>query len=191
MEIYLATKNKGKILAARHAFASGNMKLSIVEKDYPEIQADSSLEIARHAAIQIADDLGKPTIREDHSLYLSGLGKIPGPYMNYFDRRLSESDILKLYKNIPDRGGYFEVATVLVFPKGKIFESVFKVHFTLSFEAKGNLQTGWNRIIVLKGETRTLAEYPETERVPVWNRGYLNIIKQLLDYLPKHPKQSS
>lgn len=183
MEIYLATKNKGKILAARNAFADSGMKLSIVEKDYAEIQADSSLEVARYAAVQIAGDLGKIAMREDHSLCLNGLGKIPGPYMNYFDRKLSESDILKLYKNISDRGGYFEVATVLAFPEGKIFESVFKVHFTLNLEAKGGLQTGWNRIIVLKGETRTLAEYPETERVTVWNRGYLNIIKQLRDHL--------
>lgn len=179
MKIYLVTKNHGKIAAARHAFAGNNIELVSVEKDYPEIQADTSLEIARFTAQEAAHELGAPALREDHSFCLNALKGIPGPYMNYFNRRLSENDIIDLYKQFAERSGYFEVATVLAHPDGALLESLFRVSFTLSFEPRGMFQTGWNRIIILKGETRTLAEYPEHERVHIWNKGYQDILAQL------------
>lgn len=166
-------------MAARHVFSGTDIELVSVEKEYPEIQADSSLEIARFTAQQVARELNAPAMREDHSLCLNGLKQIPGPYMNYFNHRLNEDDILKLYKNISDRSGYFEVATVLAFPDGKLLESEFKVNFTLAFESRGALQSGWNRIMILEGENSTLAEYPESERVHLWSKGYKNILSQL------------
>ena len=171
-------------MAAQHVFSDTDIELVSAEKEYPEIQANSSLGIARFTAQQVAKELGAPALREDHSLCLNGLKQVPGPYMNYFNSRLNEDDILKLHKNINNRSGYFEVATVLAFPDDKLLESEFKVNFTLAFESRGTLQSGWNRIIVLEGETRTLAEYPESDRIDIWNRGYLNILTQLQD-LPR------
>ena len=83
--------------------------------------------------------------------------------MSYFGEKMSDKDLLNLFKNQQNRTGYFEVATVLAFPDGKTINSIFKVNFTLSEQSKGELQSGWNRIIMLEGETRTLAEYPESE----------------------------
>jgi len=166
-------------MAAQQAFSGSGVELISVEKEYHEIQADSSLEIARYTAKQAANELNAPALREDHSFCLNGLKQIPGPYMNYFNRQLSENDILKLYKNINDRSGYFEVATVLAFPDGKLIESEFRVNFTLAFEARGALQHSWNSIIILEGETRTLSEYPEQERVHIWDKGYRKILKEL------------
>lgn len=179
MKIYLVTKNQGKLAAARHAFAGSGFELESVQKDYPEIQADISLEIARFTAQAVAHELNAPALREDHSLCLNAMKGVPGPYMNYFNRRLDENDILNFYKDIIDRSGYFEVGTVLAYPDGASYESVFQVPFTLSYEPRGTLQTGWNRVIILKGESRTLAEYPEQERVHIWNKGYKEILFQL------------
>jgi non-canonical purine NTP pyrophosphatase (RdgB/HAM1 family) len=179
MEVYLVTQNPGKLMAAQSIFDGTDIKLLAVNKDYPEIQANTSAEVAEHTSLQVAQELGKPALREDHSLFLNGLNGVPGPYMNYFDKKISEDDLLKIFQNIDDRTGYFEVATILAFPDGKLLRSNFQVKFSLATEARGDLQSGWNKLIVLDGETRTLAEYPETERVEIWQQGYKSIKEQL------------
>lgn len=180
MNIYLITQNQGKLMAAQEAFKDSNITLMTVEKDYPEIQADSSAEIAEYTSILVAHELGKPAIREDHSIFLNGLHGIPGPYMSYFNKKLSEQDVLRLFEHLPDRTGYFEVATSIGYPDGEYFTSSFKVPFSLAMAPKGDLQTGWNTIIILDGETRTLAEYPEQERTHIWQQGYLEVKKHLV-----------
>lgn len=174
MKIYLVTKNPGKLLAANSVFGKKNIELSQVNKDYSEIQADNSLDIAKHTALEAARELGSPTIREDHSLYINELG-IPGPYMNYFEKKISVKNILKILSKFKDRSGYFEVATVYAEPNGKTKEYSFKVPFQIAKKEKGKLQSGWPSIIILKGEKRTLAEYPESERVNIWNKNYIKI----------------
>ena len=83
-------------------------------------------------------------------------------------------------KNQSDRSGYFEVATVYAEPNGFTKEYILKVPITLSCEERGNLQTGWNRIIQLKNEDKTLAEYPEEERLEIWIKNYKLIAEWLI-----------
>jgi XTP/dITP diphosphohydrolase len=183
MEIYLVTRNQGKLMAAQEAFKDSSVQLMTVEKDYPEIQANTSSEVAEYTSILVAKELGKPAIREDHSIFLNALNGVPGPYMSYFNSKLSEDDVLNLYQNLSDRSGYFEVATSIAYPDGEHFTTSFQVPFTLATEAKGDLQNGWNKIIILEGENRTLAEYPETERTHIWQKGYLEVKAKILEKL--------
>lgn len=179
MNIYLVTKNHGKLLAASSAFSSlPAVQLLPVEKDYPEIQADSSLEIARYAAIQVAAELNAPTIREDHSFFLNALN-IPGPYMAYFNTMVSNAKLLQLLSAFDDRSGFFEVATVYAQPDGQTKEYIFQVPFMIAQSERGKHQTGINRLIQLDGETRTLAEYPEGERTQIWNQNFISIAQDL------------
>lgn len=171
MEIYLVTRNTGKLMAAQHSFDGTGITLLPVGKDYPEIQADSSREIAHYTALAVARELGKPAVREDHSLFLNAWG-IPGPFMNYFEKKIPATKLLTMLSGESDRTGYFEVATALAKPSGEIQEFSFRVPFSIATEERGTLQSGWNRIIVLEGEARTLAEYPETERLHIWSQNY-------------------
>ena len=178
MNIYLVTQNKGKVMAAQSAFDNTTVTLLPVERDYPEIQADTSIEIAHYTALQACKDYNAPAIREDHSLYINALG-VPGPYMSFFDKRISAEILLKLLESYKDRTGYFEVATAYAEPNGKVDEFVFQVPIRFATEERGTLQSGWNRIIMLEGETRTFAEYPEAERTGIWNKNYLAIAAKL------------
>ena len=47
MKIYLVTRNTGKLLAAKSVFDRYSIEIQGVERDYPEIQANTSLEIAK------------------------------------------------------------------------------------------------------------------------------------------------
>ena len=77
--IYLVTQNEGKVRAANASFLPFGITLYPVEREFEEVQADTSLEIARFTALQAAKELNRPAIREDHSLFINHLG-IPGPY---------------------------------------------------------------------------------------------------------------
>ena len=184
MNIYLVTKNLGKLAAAQSVFNDSEITLLPVDKDYPEIQADSSIEVARYTSLEVAKEKGLPAIREDHSIFISALGNTPGPFMSYFEKKVSADLLLQLLLNAEDRKGYFEVGTALAYPDGEVQEFVFRVPFTLAKEKRGTLQNGWNQLIILDGETRTLAEYPEIERLHIWNQSYLKIKSTLKTRLP-------
>lgn len=178
MKIFLVTKNPGKLLAARSVFDKYNIEIQNVEKDYPEIQADTSLEIARYTAIEAAKELGTPAVREDHSLFIEALG-IPGPYTNYIEKKIPADKLALLIRQLGNNKGHFEVASVLAYPNGETFEYVFQVSMTFGVEPKGENPKGWNGLIRLNGETRAITEYPETERLHIWNQGYEAVAKHL------------
>lgn len=177
MNLRVVTKNPGKIIAINSAFSKYNINAIPVEKDYEEIQADSSLEIAKFTAIQVAKELNEPVVREDHSLFINYLG-IPGPYTKFIEKKMPAEKLLEILKN-KDRTGYFEIAAVYAEPNGFTQEFVFKVPIKFSEEIKGNLSSGWNRIIMINGEKRTLSEYPEEQRVNIWDKNFLEIAKFL------------
>lgn len=51
MVVNILTKNSGKLMVAVSSFKKFGIKVKQIKKDYLEIQADSSLKIARFAAI--------------------------------------------------------------------------------------------------------------------------------------------
>ena len=175
--LYFVTKKPGKLMAAKKAFTRYDLGLKPVSKDFPEIQAESSLEIARFTALQAALELGHPSVREDHSFFIHALD-LPGPYTNYVEKRLSAAMLIKLIDYLGDNTAHFEVATVLAYPAGKTIEYVFQVPVTLGSEVKGKDTKGWNGIIRLYDEKRAITEYPEEERLHIWNKGYEEIARQ-------------
>lgn len=96
MKINILTKNPGKLLAAKNIFDKYNIEVSSIEKEYPEIQADNSLEIAKVTAMQAAKDFNVSVVREDHSLFINTLG-IPGPYTNYIEKKCKKNLTKTIY----------------------------------------------------------------------------------------------
>ncbi len=178
MKIYLVTRNPGKILAANSVFSKYSIDLVGVEKDYPEIQAATSLEIARYTAKEAAKDLKFPAIREDHSLFIHALN-LPGPYTAYIEKMLPAEKVVDICQKFKDYTGHFEVASVLAYPDGKTYEYVFQVPTTFGFSANSENHPGWNSIIRLLDETRSITEYPEEDRLHIWNQGYEKIAQYL------------
>jgi XTP/dITP diphosphohydrolase len=173
--VYLITKNKGKIMAAQAAFALYDIEIRMLDKDYPEIQADSSLEIAKHTAMQAAKETNLPVIREDHSLFFHALG-FPGPYTSFIEKRMSAQKLIEILKQ--DNKGYFEIATVYAEPNGFTKECVFRVPIKVSPVLKGE-HGNWDRVLMLEGQDKTFAESTEEENVNVWNKNYLEIAQHL------------
>ncbi len=173
--VYLLTKNPGKILAAKNIFSRYDIKLKMADDEYEEIQADTSLEIARHAAKFVSKKKNVPVIREDHSLFINELG-FPGPYTKFIESKLPAEKLIELLKE--DWGGYFEVATVYAEPNGLTKEFVFRVPIKISKEIKGN-KGNWDRVLMLENSDKTFAESTEEENVNVWNKNFIEIAKFL------------
>jgi len=176
--IYLLTKNPSKLQAAQSAFSQFGIEIGSLDLEIPEIQADTSLEIARAAAIHAAQTSNKPVVREDHSLFIHALG-IPGPYTNYIEKQIPVKKLIAIINFLDDNTGHFEVATVLAQPSGETFEYAFEVPVTFGDEVKGENAKGWNGILRLLEEKRAITEYPEEERLPIWNQGYLAVAKHI------------
>ncbi len=178
--LYLITKNQSKLMAAKSAFNKYGIEIISLDKDYPEIQAETSLEIARFTALQATEDINSPVVREDHSLFIHALN-IPGPYTNYIEKKISAKKLLEILKFFNDRSGHFEIATVYAEPNGKVFEYVFQVPITFGKEIKGNNSRGWNSLIRIGDEIRAITEYSEQERLYIWNQGYEAVAKYIID----------
>jgi non-canonical purine NTP pyrophosphatase (RdgB/HAM1 family) len=177
LEVFLITKNKHKYLAAKKVFDEYGIKLTRVNSSFCEIQSNSGLDIAKYAAREMHKKLNKNVIREDHSLYLDGL-KFPGPYTNYFNKALNENEFLKIIKAFNINSGKMVLAAVL-FYKNKCITFQYSVPIKFSKKPKGNLSKGWDRVMMLKWEKRTFAQYPAKERVQVWQKNF----KRIAEYI--------
>lgn len=176
-EVYLLTGNSDKLEAARNAFEDTDIRLIQLDEDYPEIQASSSLEIARHTVKQAMKEYDKPVIREDHSMYLDSIPGFPGPYMSYFDQNIPADKLLELLEG-RERTGHFEISAVLGLPSGEIKEYSFTVPIEIADEIRGD-ERNWDRVMMLEDSDKTFAESSEESRLEVWNKNYRDIAKDL------------
>jgi len=179
MEVNIITRNPDKRFFAESVFGRYGIAVRFIDKDYPEIQADSSLEIARFTALEAAKELGIPVIREDHSFFIDAYG-IPGPYMNHFERMIPATSLLRLLEHEPDRNAHFSVATVYAEPDGRTIEHVFEVPVVIEREIKGDIAKGWDALLRFPNEKRTFAQYPLEERNDIWGQNFEKIARTLL-----------
>ncbi len=172
--VYLMSKNPSKIFAAKKAFSEYEIELRSLDFEIPEIQADTSVEIAKYAVQQAWEIFHEPVIREDHSFFIDELG-IPGPYMSYVERMIDIQKLTKLLSILNSKKGHFTVGTAYMSKKGGLHEFSFDVPIEFESVPRGRETTSWDRIIRLANETRVFTEYPEEERMHIWTTNYRNI----------------
>lgn len=174
--VHLLTGNPDKIKAANLIFNQHNIEILPLELDIPEIQATTSLEIARHMVEQAYSMTGKPTIREDHSFFIKELG-FPGPFMAYADKVVDVDHLLKILATLDSREAYFELGAAYVDMNGIVHEFSYRVPIVMSEEARGNEKLRWERLMMFPHDTRTFAELDADDRLEVWTKNYEAIAK--------------
>ena len=135
-QAYMITRNPEKLMTARLTFKKYGIAVKQITKEYPEIQADSSIEIARYASELAAKEFKVPTIREDHSLFINALGGFPGPYTSYFEKRIPAEKILELLKGQKGRSCYFDLAVAFSRPNAEAKEYSFREPITICDELR-------------------------------------------------------
>lgn len=178
-EIYILTGNSDKVEAARTAFENSKIELKQLDKSLPEIQASTSMKVARHTVEEVIEDLENPVIREDHSIFLDAIPGFPGPYMSYFDKNMPAERLLELLEG-EKRTGYFEISAALGLPSGEIEGFSFQVPIKISEEIRGS-QRNWDRVLMLRDSEETFAESDGDSRREIFNRNF----REIADFLNK------
>ena len=174
--ITYVTSNWSKILSAKEVLEPLGFKVEHIKMDTTEIQADKVEEIAMHSAKEASDKLKKSVLKNDTGLFIEALNGFPGPYTHYVDERLGEEKILKLLENETNRRACFiEAYAYCEYNKEPIvFTSI--TNGTIALEKSGEYGWNWDFIFIPDGYDKTLANYPDEERVKIWNNeAYLKI----------------
>jgi len=174
--IHLLTGNEGKVKAANLIFGKYGIELTSLSLDIPEIQAKTSLEIARFTATEAHKQTGKAVIREDHSFFIKELG-FPGPFMAYADKTISVEQLLAIVNTLNSRDAYFELGAVYVSTDGEVHEFSYQVPIVLGTAIRGTDKLRWERLMMFPGETHTFAELDAEDRVEIWAKNYESIAK--------------
>lgn len=124
-KLYYVTSNTGKLgninrILAEHGFEV----VQLLPHDMPEIQADTSFEVAREKVRWAFKNHWWPVLVNDTAFHVPALGGFPGPTLKYATATLGYEGFRRLIEPLPEgeRGGYFEdtvayLDTRLVAPK--------------------------------------------------------------------------
>lgn len=180
MTIKYATGNWAKIMSARQILEPLGIIVEQVKMNVPEIQADTTEEVAEYSAKWASNELKSTVVKNDTGLYIEALNGFPGPYTHYVEDKIGERGILKLLENVSSREAYFiEVLAYCEYQKEPIyFKSITKGKIAL--DRSGTYGWGWDYIFIPEGETKTLANFNDDIRFKYWdNTGYLELAKYL------------
>lgn len=181
MKLNHLTCNKFKIETAKLALSPFGIEVMPVSLSIPEIQADTNIEVARQSAITATKILNEPVMREDHGFYLHAFPGWPGPYMAHTERTIPPEGVLKLLHD-KDRTGYFEMALAYANPSGCIIELSYRLPCVVSDNIRcGGKDFGWDSIICIGDEHRSLSEYPQADRYQFFTQNYVKLAKKLLN----------
>ena len=157
--LYFVTGNRHKFKEVNELAKGWGLELKRLTPPYPEIQAESLEEVAKHGALQACSTLAKPCFVEDAGLFVRALGGFPGPYSAYVFKTLGNGGMLKLMLGVEDRRAEFRSAVAYCEPgfKPKVFKGVVKGK--LSLRPRGSRGFGFDPIFIPEeGDGRTFAE---------------------------------
>ncbi len=95
-EITFITHNRGKVEELRAKAKRFNVRIKHVDAVYPELQADTLEEVARHALAFCRTRFSPPFMIEDSGLFVERLNGFPGPYSAYVYKTIGIEGVLQL-----------------------------------------------------------------------------------------------
>jgi XTP/dITP diphosphohydrolase len=191
--VVLATRNEHKVHELRQILAGlvEELDLEIVSAaevdgpDVPETEV-TFLGNARLKAVALAEATGLPSIADDSGLAVDVLGGSPGVFSARWSGshagagaaraevdRANLSLLLEQVADVPDehRAAAFVCAAVVALPDGRVEGVEGRVEGSLGREPRGTNGFGYDPVFHPAGDTRTLAEYTDTEKNAISHRG--------------------
>jgi XTP/dITP diphosphohydrolase len=192
--LVLATRNEHKVHELRQILATlvDELDLDIVgagevegTPDVPETEV-TFLGNARLKAVALAQATGMPAVADDSGLAVDVLGGAPGVFSARWSGSTAGPDapraardranlelLLEQVADVPDehRGAAFVCAAVVALPDGRVEGVEGRVEGRLGRSPRGTNGFGYDPVFVPTGDTRTLAEYTDTEKNAISHRG--------------------
>ncbi len=159
MKFTLITGNAGK---AEEVARYIGMQIPHQSFDLEEIQSLKLEDVVRDKAARAFEKVGEPILVEDVSLVFHALGKLPGPFIKWFRKELSNEGLCRLLDE-KDRSCTATVCYGL--HDGKeihLFEGSMVGSVALS--PRGDNSFGWSPIFIPEGYEKTYAELSTEEQ---------------------------
>ncbi|QIM21331.1 RdgB/HAM1 family non-canonical purine NTP pyrophosphatase [Phycicoccus sp. HDW14] len=191
--VVLATRNEHKVHELRQILAGlvDELDLEIVSAaevdgpDVPETEV-TFLGNARLKAVALAEATGLPSVADDSGLAVEVLGGSPGVFSarwsgSHAGSGAARADVdranlgllLEQVADVPDehRAAAFVCAAVVAMPDGRVEGVEGRVEGVLGRAPRGTNGFGYDPVFHPTGDTRTLAEYTDTEKNAISHRG--------------------
>ncbi|OQA52550.1 MAG: Non-canonical purine NTP pyrophosphatase [candidate division WS2 bacterium ADurb.Bin280] len=161
-KIYYVTGNEGKFKEFKRLVKFEGV--SRQKADIAEIQSLDLVEIVAKKARDAYQELKNPVIVEDTSLVYNAFGRLPGPFVKYFESELGHSGmcrILNHYKkdrtaSVEVMYGYFDGKNL------KTFSAITRGR--ISAHPKGERGFSWDTIFIPDGSKLTFAQMTAREK---------------------------
>ena len=192
LEIFVATKNNGKIKEIKEYLKDINIKILSLN-DFPNIpttveDGKNYQENALKKAIEGFNYTGKMCLADDSGLEIDYLNGKPGLYSSRWGKSDEEKNIkvLRLMKDVPKhkRSAKFVCVLVLILPNSIQHIIREECQGEISFIPKGNYGFGYNPIFYVPEYDKTFAELDSKIKNNISHRGkalrkMVKILKQM------------
>lgn len=184
-EIYFITGNKEKLMILSNIAQSKGIKIIQKKIECPEIQHEDIEEVAKFSAKWAANKLGKPVIKNDCGLMIDALNGFPGFSAKFAEKWLKAEGFLKLMQGETNRQMKYVDVTAYCEPFKEPI--VFRSETLGRMSHKKSGKFGWelDYIFIIDGDDKTMAHYPDNERIKLLNSQHYH---ELLEYLKHHPQ---
>ncbi len=185
-KIVLATRNVHKVVELREILADlvKEIGLEVVGvAEFPDVQnvVEDGVTFAENAtlkAVAVARATGLPAIADDSGLAVDVLGGAPGIFSarwagEHGGDRANLDLLLGQLADVKDehRAAGFVCAAALAMPDGSVVVREGQVRGTLTRAPRGKNGFGYDPILLVDGDTRTLAEYSNEQKNEISHRG--------------------
>ena len=157
MKLLFATHNPNKVREFKEIL-KGVAEVEQLNEEYPEIQADTSEEVAAESVKKSAEKHGKTIIVEDSGLFIDALKGFPGVYSAPIHRQIGLRGILKLTEGVSARGATYKSAVGYCEPGKKPLVFLGEEKGTIANAIRGTHGFGHDPIFIPGGSEKTYGE---------------------------------
>ena len=161
--IHFITGNIGKFNEIKEFLKGSPIRLKQVALDLEELQSTDVKKIIEHKVSEAIRFDYSCFILEDSSLYINGLGRLPGPLIKWFEKELGNNGVHKLAMNMGN--GTAVAETIIAYVENK--KTIHYFHgLTRGRIVKpvGRNDFGWGPIFKPIGADKSFGEMPRTEK---------------------------
>ena len=180
MKLTYVTGNQTKINLAKQILEPLGIRVLPKKIDCPEIQVNTIEEVAMYSSKYASEYLKTSVLKNDSGLIIPALNGFPGPYTAYVEQTITEDGILKLMEGNANREAYFiECLAYTEYGKEPIV-FISKTEGIIATDKSGGYGWSYDRIFIPKGQTLTLANFDDDQRIKMWsNEGYTKLAAYL------------
>ncbi|MDR1955183.1 MAG: RdgB/HAM1 family non-canonical purine NTP pyrophosphatase [Candidatus Methanoplasma sp.] len=176
MMLKIITSNPGKVKEYRHCLEGLGIEVTHLRVPYDEVQSSELEEVVKKGMAELKADGISDFIIDDSGLFIDRLNGFPGVWSAYVQKTIGNEGILKLMKDVMERGAVFKCCIgCSIGDKDVIVTGA--CGGVIIEEERGTEGFGYDPIFSHDGK-RSFAEIPPDEKDRISHRG--NAVELLL-----------